>query len=55
MSRNSRNTRFFGMMVALLILAVYVGIMYATTYDRCGKQGAKKWEYLPPQWVCVAP
>jgi hypothetical protein len=55
MSRNARNTRFFWLMLVLLLVAAYVGIMAATTADDCGRGQETKWQYFPPRWVCVAP
>ena len=52
MTRNRRNTRFFWFMLVLLGVVIYVGIMFATTVDSCGKYGAKHWQIVPPRWVC---
>jgi hypothetical protein len=53
-SKDSRSTRFFVIMLIALGVAMYVGIMFATTIDSCGRGSRvqKHWEYLPPRWVC---
>jgi len=55
MTRNRRNTRFFWFMLILLGLFIYVGLMWATTADNCGRNAKKYWQYAPPQWVCTPP
>ncbi len=54
MALNSRNTRFFWVMLLLLFAALYLGIMFVSTVDRCG-QGPKQWQWAPPRWVCTRP
>jgi hypothetical protein len=53
MARDARNTRFFLVMLAGLILAIYVGLMFVSSGDKCGN-GTKHWEWVPPSWVCGA-
>ena len=54
MSMNSRNTRFFWFMLILLGIVFYVGLMFVTTVDDCGRGDhvQKHWQSLPPKWVC---
>jgi hypothetical protein len=54
MSKDSRSTRFFWLMLIVLGVAIYVGIMFATTFDSCGRRSdvQKHWQSLPPRWVC---
>jgi hypothetical protein len=54
MSKDSRSTRFFWLMIIVLGVVIYVGIMFATTFDSCGRQSGvqKHWQSLPPRWVC---
>jgi hypothetical protein len=51
MARDARNTRFFVFMVIGLVIAIYVGLMFVSSGDKCGK-GEKHWQWLPPTWVC---
>ncbi len=51
MARDSRNTRFFVIMLVGLLIVMYVGLMFVSSGDKCGK-GAKHWEWIPPTWVC---
>jgi len=54
MALNSRNTRFFWMMLLLLGIALYLAVMFVSTVDDCG-QGPKKWQWVPAGWVCTRP
>ncbi len=51
MARDRSNTRFFVIMVVGLVVVIYVGLMFVSSGDKCGK-GAKHWEWIPPTWVC---
>ncbi|MGZ4683288.1 MAG: hypothetical protein ACXWCM_07680 [Acidimicrobiales bacterium] len=53
MARDARNTRFFVFMVIGLLVVIYVGLMFVSSGDKCGK-GLKHWEWIPPTWVCGA-
>jgi|1186.fasta_scaffold414619_2 hypothetical protein len=51
MARDRSNTRFFVIMVIGLAVVIYVGLMFVSSGDKCGK-GTKHWEWIPPTWVC---
>ncbi len=56
MRMNSRNTRFFWAMLVLLLAALYLGVAFVSTVDKCGEGSPnKRWEWVPPGWVCTAP
>lgn len=54
MSRNSRNTVWFWLLLVLLLVGGYSGIVAASTHDKaCGSRyAAKHWEFFPPHWEC---
>jgi hypothetical protein len=53
MARDRSNTRFFVIMLAGLLLAIYVGLMFVSSGDKCG-EGPKHWVWFPPTWECGA-
>ena len=55
MALNTRNSRFFWVMLVLLLVAMYVGLMFVSTGDNCGGDSNKHWQWAPPEWVCNAP
>jgi hypothetical protein len=55
MALNSRNTRFFWVMLLLLVVAMYVGVMFVSTADKCSAGHPQKWQWVPPRWVCTNP
>jgi len=54
MARDASNTRFFVIMLVGLLLVIYVALMFVSSGDKCGRNGAKHWEWVPPTWVCGA-
>jgi hypothetical protein len=56
MKTASRNTRFFWVMLAVLLVALYIGIRFVSTVDSCGEGSPnKRWNWAPPGWVCTYP
>ena len=51
MARDRSNTQFFVIMLVGLMIAIYVGLMFVSSGDKCGK-GEKHWQWVPPTWVC---
>jgi hypothetical protein len=55
MALNSRNSRFFWVMLVLLLVAMYIGLMFVSTGTKCGGDSNKHWQWTPPEWVCNGP
>jgi hypothetical protein len=51
--RNRRNTRFFWVMIVVLVVALYYAAVAGATVDRCGPGAREKWDWVPPpHWQC---
>ena len=53
MARDRRNTRFFWIMIVVLLIVAYYGAVMGGTVDHCGPQTPEKWSWIPPpHWIC---
>ncbi len=53
MVRDRRNTRFFWLMLVMLLVVIYYGAVAGSTVDNCGPGTPEKWDWVPPpHWQC---
>lgn len=50
--KNRRNTWWFYFLVVVLLVGGYYAIVAVSTVDRCGRDVAKTWNWVPPKWEC---
>jgi hypothetical protein len=43
---------WFFVAIAVIIFGAYSITVAATTYNKCGDDGAKEWSVIPPEWQC---